>query len=84
MMKKHNAKITATFLVQIVERGTGRGLTPISEREFDRKQIEEPDFMLEDRFKRQILNETKNAMKHQPNMRKRLSGVDWCVEAVIT
>lgn len=54
MKSKPTEKLTETFLVQIVERGTRRGLTPISEREFDRRYVDEPDFMLEDRFKRQI------------------------------
>lgn len=83
MKSKLTAKITATLLVQIVERGTRRGLTPISEREFDRQYVDEPDFMLEDRFKRQILSETENAIKHQPIMKRKLSGIDWCIDAVI-
>lgn len=83
MKSQLSTKSTETFLVQLVERGTGKGLTPISEREFERQYVDEPDFMFEDRFKRQILNETENEIKHQPIMRRKLSGIDWCISAVI-
>lgn len=82
-MKGQSKHLTETFLVQIIERCTRKALTPIAEREITRKHQHENDAELEYRLRRNIVGETEVAIRHQPVMRRKLSGTDWCVDCVM-
>ncbi|WP_042930359.1 hypothetical protein [Pseudomonas aeruginosa] len=73
---------TETLLLQVVERGSLAGLTPVKEVVVERRE-HEPDFMLEDRVKRAYLIEVEQKAKHMPVMRQKLVGRDWCIDCTL-
>lgn len=76
------ANRTETLLLQVVERGSLAGLTPVEEVVVERREYE-PDFMLEDRVKRAYLVEVGQKVRHMPVMRKKLAGRDWCIDCTL-
>lgn len=73
---------TETYLLQVVDRHSREQLTEVYERTLERRE-HEYDFVAEDRVKRAFLDEFEPLIKHQPALRRKLNGRDWCIDCTV-
>lgn len=73
---------TVTVLIEVVDRATGKALMPTDEVAAT-KNLYESDSGLLDRVKTQYSELVAEKIKFMPVVRKKLTGRDWCLEAVV-